>query len=467
MSSKTGAEPGRRPWSLAARLSAWHIASTFALLAAATGFLYWALVRGFEREDDHHLAEKLNVLGALLDNPAGNARMIAWEVEVESTTHPGARLLSRILDRHARVTVETTGMSKELPPEQFPKPATARRGLRIEAGGGAYRLMAAEARGFRLQVALDLGHEQELLATYRRELWLVLGVGLVLTVVIGYRLSHRGVRPVKEISAAIARTSSTRLSERIEARGLPAELSTLAAAFNAMLERVEDGFRRLSQFSSDIAHELRTPVNNLRLNVEVALAHERPAEEYRETLDSLQEEFVRLSRLIDSLLFLARTENPQTQIRREAVQLDRELEAIREFYEAPASEAGITLLVEAPAAPSAELDRTLFQRAVGNLVENALAHTPAGGAVTLRAARQEGRVQVAVSDTGEGIPASELAHVFDRFRRADPSRARQSGGLGLGLAIVKSIAALHGGEVGIESEPGRGTRVTLAFPTPT
>jgi len=198
----------------------------------------------------------------------------------------------------------------------------------------------------------------------------------------------------------------------------------------------------------------------------VALARERSAEEYRETLGSLAEEFVRLSRLIDSLLFLARTENPQTQIQREALRVDQELEAIREFYEAPASEAGIQLRVEAPEAVSADLDRTLFQRAVGNLIENALARTPAGGAVTLSAAREQGRVQVAVSDTGEGIPASELAHVFDRFRRVDPSRARHSGGLGLGLAIVKSIAALHGGEVGIESEVGRGTRVTLGFPAP-
>jgi len=454
-----------RPWSLAARLSAWHIASTFLLLAAATGFLYWALVRGFEREDDHHLAEKINVLGALLDDPARNARMITWEVEVESVTHPGARLLSRILDRDGRAVTETTGMSQELPAALFSGPGTAGRGLQVQAGGKAYRLMAGEARGFRIQVATDLGHERELLAAYRRQLWLVLGVGLLLSVLVGYRISHRGMRPLKEIAAAMRRTSSTRLKERIEARGLPAELSALAATFNAMLDRMEESFNRLSQFSSDIAHELRTPVNNLRLDVEVALARERPEAEYRETLGSLLEEFVRLSRLIDSLLFLARTENPQTQIAREALRVDRELGAIREFYEAPSSEGGIALRVDAPQPITAALDRTLFQRAVGNLVENALAHTPAGGTVTLSAAEGEEGVLVAVADTGEGIPASELEHVFDRFRRADPSRSRHSGGLGLGLAIVKSIAALHGGEVRLESEVGHGTRVTLVFPS--
>jgi two-component system heavy metal sensor histidine kinase CusS len=461
---KTAADASRRPCSLAAHLSAWHIASTSLLLTAATVFLYWALVRGFEREDDHHLAEKISVLGTLLGEPARNARMIGWEVEAESLTHPGARTLSRILEPDGGVRVETSGMTEELPAARFPEPGTPRHGIRVESGGRTYRLMAAEAQGFRIQVALDLEHEGELLAGYRRQLWLVLGVGLVAAVLVGYRISHRGVRPLKEISAAMRRTSSTRLNERLETRGLPAELSTLAGTFNAMLDRMEEAFNRLSQFSSDIAHELRTPVNNLRLNVEVALSRERPAEEYRETLGSLLEEFVRLSRLIDSLLFLARTENPQTLIRREALRVDQELAAIREFYEAPASEGGVTLQVEAPQAVTAALDRTLFQRAVGNLIENALAHTAAGGSVTLGAIQADRRVLVSVSDRGCGIPASELAHIFDRFRRADPSRSRHSGGLGLGLAIVKSIAALHGGEVRIDSEVGRGTRVTLEFP---
>jgi two-component system heavy metal sensor histidine kinase CusS len=453
-----------RPWSLAARLSAWHIASTFLLLAAATGFLYWALARGFQREDDHHLAEKIGVLGALLEDPARNARMIAWEVEVESATHPGARLLSRILDRDGRVRTETSGMSQELPAARFAAAPGPGLGVSLESGGKAYRGMAAEAHGYRIQVALDLGHEREMLAAYRRWLWLVLAAGLAIAVAVGYRISHRGLRPLTQIASAMRRTSSTRLTERLPINGLPEELARLTAAFNAMLERVEEGFTRLSQFSSDIAHELRTPVNNLRLELEVALERERGAAEYRETLGSLAEECARLSRLIDSLLFLARTENPQTQIAGEPLRVDQELEAIREFYEAPASEAGISLQVEAPQAVTAPLDRTLFQRAVGNLIENALAHTPAGGVVTVSAAGREGAVEISVTDTGEGIPAAERDHVFDRFRRVDPSRSRHSGGLGLGLAIVKSIAALHGGQVRLESELGRGTRVTLAFP---
>ncbi len=183
-------------------------------------------------------------------------------------------------------------------------------------------------------------------------------------------------------------------------------------------------------------------------------------------LESSLEECLRLSRLIDSLLFLARAENPGTQVRREPLAVAAELAAVREFYEAAASDAGIAL--DVAAAPETwALDRTLFQRAVGNLVDNALVHTPSGGRITLEAARTARGLAVSVADTGCGIPQEHLPRLFDRFHRVDPARSKNSGGAGLGLAIVKSIAALHGGTAEIASAPGRGTRVTLVFPSMT
>ena len=246
--------------------------------------------------------------------------------------------------------------------------------------------------------------------------------------------------------------------------GLPAELLALADTFNEMLDRLEESFGRLARFSTDIAHELRTPVNNLRGEVEVALGKPRGPEEYRDVLGSCLEECGRLARLIDSLLFLARAESPQAPVAREPLDVGRELATIRAFYEAAAAEAGVTLAVAAPDGVVAALDRTLFQRAVGNLVANALAHTPAGGSVTLRAAADGDRLRVEVADTGSGIAPEHLPHVFDRFYRADPARATADGRVGLGLAIVKSIAELHGGTAAVVSTPGQGTRVTLRFP---
>jgi two-component system heavy metal sensor histidine kinase CusS len=245
---------------------------------------------------------------------------------------------------------------------------------------------------------------------------------------------------------------------------LPAELSVLAGTFNEMLDRLQESFDRLARFSADIAHELRNPVNNLRGEAEVALGKPRSPEEYREVLGSCLEECGRLSHMIDNLLFLARAEHPQTQIAKESLNVAQELRTVRDFYEAAAAEGGVSLAVSVDGQLITNLDRTLFQRALANLVANALAHTPSGGTVLLSACRCDGTVRVDVTDTGAGIAQEHVAHVFDRFYRADPARSNVAGRVGLGLAIVKTIASLHGGSAEITSQVGRGTTVSLIFP---
>jgi two-component system heavy metal sensor histidine kinase CusS len=266
------------------------------------------------------------------------------------------------------------------------------------------------------------------------------------------------------MSETVGRIRSTALRERFELPGLPAELFVLAGAFNEMLDRLERSFQRLTQFSADISHELRTPVNNLRGEAEVALDKARTPEEYRDVLGSCLEECERLGRLIDSLLFLARADDPQTQIDRRPVDVTRELETVHAMYEATAAEAGVRWTVDAAGAAHAALDRTLFHRALGNLVANAVAHTKPGGSIRLAASTDGTSLHVEVSDTGSGIPPEHLPKVWDRFYRADAARSGEAGRVGLGLAIVKSIVILHGGSVEITSQVGRGTRVSLRFP---
>ena len=483
MSSKNSLDASRteprastpRSWSLAVRLTIWYSVSAFVLILGATGFLYWALATNLDREDDQFLVDKIAVLRTILREKPNDLAALKSEVERESAARQYGQLYLRVVNASGDVRLETEGMSAYLPPDEFQsdweKTRTAQHGAELKTGHGkSFRILAdtvetpdSESDSAQIQVALDRTYEETLLAGYRRYLWLALALAVVLCALTGYQIARRGLQPLSEITTTTRRIRSTNLHERIAAAGLPKELFELAVKFNEMLDRLEESFRRLVQFSADIAHELRTPVNNLKGEAEVALTKSRSPEEYREVLGSCLEECSRLSRMIDSLLFLARAENPQVQLEKTKLDLGKELIATRDFYEPAAAEAGVTMIVGSGDETIADVDRTLFQRAVGNLVANAIAHTSAGGAVTLSASRNGAGVCVSVSDTGCGIPKADLPYVFDRFYRADRARAGSENS-GLGLAIVKSIAVLHRGSVTIESAEGQGTIVRLVFP---
>jgi len=292
----------------------------------------------------------------------------------------------------------------------------------------------------------------------------VLGISLVLCSLAGYLIARGGMRPIENIGHTTARIRSTTLHQRIEVEGLPAELAELAVTFNLMLDRIEEAFRHISQFSDDAAHELRTPINNLRGEIDVALSHQRSGDEYREVLVSCSEECTRISRLIQTLLLLARPDTAADALRREKIDAGQVLANMGEYYEAVAAEAGIHLDLTSDPGICAEVDRSLFQQAIGNLVSNAIAHTPEGGSIRLAASSAGNRLTVIVTDTGCGIAPEHLPRVFERFYRVDRARRGSTHNVGLGLAVVKSIVARHGGRIEIESEVGRGTEVRLILP---
>lgn len=224
-----------------------------------------------------------------------------------------------------------------------------------------------------------------------------------------------------------------------------------------MLARIEESVARLSQFAGDVAHEIRTPLTVLRGNVEVALQSDRVSAEDREHLGSVLEECEALARLVDRLLFLARTENPAAAVKAEPTALVPFLRELAEIYGPVAEERGLSISASGPDDAVAEVDRGLLQRAVSNLIENAIRHTDAGS-VTLSAAVEGDRVRLLVADTGEGIAPEHLPRIFDRLFRVEPNRPA---GAGLGLAIVQRVAQLHHGSVEAESQVGRGTRISI------
>lgn len=481
MFSKNAPTPDkrRRAWSLATRLAFLYAAFAFALLAGATGFLLWVLSTNLDREDNDLLADKVHVLRSILAQSGGDmheADLLREEVQWEATSRRFAKFQSRILDAHGHVLIETPGMNARLPLRLFPAPVEASQepqssGELRPGNGKTYRIMAAWAQlgadrqRRTVQVALDRSDEARLMSEYRLKMLYVLAAGLLLSAALGYGIARRGMRPVEEMARALRGVGADSLHRRIAANGWPSELSSLAHTFDAMLQRLEESFERLGRFSADIAHEMRTPLGNLRGESEVALSRARSAEEYRQVIESGLEEYSRLARMIDSLLFIARAEDPSRRIERATLDARAEIEAVREYHEAVAEEQGVEIHCEGDATLSA--DATLFRRVISNLLSNALQYTGRGGKVIFHIeAEGDGGALIRVRDTGCGIAPQHLPRLFDRFYRADAARTQGAHGTGLGLAIVQSIMKLHGGTVAVESTLGAGTTVTLRFPAP-
>lgn len=461
-----------RPLAIAAKMTIWYALLAFALILGATGFLYWVLIENLEQEDARILADSLSNARLLLrtSSPANFSQMNA------RTTGGSQRSLVyfRVVDTSGRVLLETPGLSSEMPAPTasdlaaLPSTNAVTRTV-VTHSGRPFQVLTgrdadAKEGALFIQVAIDRDNEKHVLAQYREKMWLALGLSLFLCSLVGYGIARGGMRPIRNISEISERIGSSTLHERIVTSGLPAELLRLAETFNNMLDRLQDSFARVSQFSDDVAHELRTPINNLRGEIEVALIKARSNEDYYNVLGSCLEECARISRIIESLLFLARTENSSEPLKRDTVNVGRELTAVRDFFEAAAAEAGVDLRVSAEPGLSGRVDRTLFQQAIGNLVSNAISHTPCGGSVVVSARAGPSELYIHIVDTGCGIPSEHLPHIFDRFYRVDRARSGVRKNVGLGLAVVTGIIARHGGRIGIDSEVGRGTNVTLVLP---
>lgn len=472
MSSTKRDESRTGTLSLAARLTILSTLATTGVLLFAIAFQFLALVNDLEFEDNDFIIEKIRVIEAILDRYPDDRGHLEQEVHWEGTMREDTRYLVRIADQQGREIMETRGMERIAPSSLFPPPArdTGAIGLGKKITGPkgrTYLMNSAWARGGKspgprlVQVALDVTEEEEILEGYKQKMAFVFLAGICLSAGLSAVVVRRGLRPLAEITGAAGRIDVTTLGERLDARVWPRELARFAAAFDGMLDRLETSFDRLEASSANLAHEIRTPINILRGEAEVALSRARAPEEYRRVIESSLEEYERLSRLIDNILFLARAEQ-----RIEPTPLDagRELELLRDYYGTLAEEKGIAI----SCAGGGEIlaDPLLFQRAVGNLLSNAIRYTPVGGTISVSLSRGDnGAARLTVADTGIGIAPDDLDRVFDRFFRGSGARTVNPQGTGLGLAIVRSIMDLHRGSVTIDSEPGRGTTVTLHFPT--
>lgn len=455
----------RPPWSITRRLTVLYAASALGILSIAASVLYLGLARSLRAEDDRFVLAKARELRTIATRFPGRLDMLRDEIGFESAMPTLQGYLARVVAGDGVVEVESHGMDRRLPATSFPSPG-ANPIERHASNGQVYLLYSARLtlEGSRIvQVALEVSRDARVLDAQLALLATVVLLGALASAAAGYAIARRGLRPIDRISATATNVSAERLQERLGVTSWPAELSELARVFDRMLDRLQESFRRLSRFSADIAHELRTPLTNLRGAAEVALRRPRAADEYRAVLESALEEYARLADMIDRLLFIGRADAGAAALARENIDLRAEIDAICDYFTPVAEETGV--VIERDGEASVDADPLLMRRALGNLLDNALAHTPAGGRIRVSAAAENGSAVLCVADTGTGIDSAHLPFVFDRFYRADESKQPGRSGVGLGLPLVRSIAELHGGSATIESTPGEGTTVRIVFPT--
>ncbi|TWC57198.1 two-component system heavy metal sensor histidine kinase CusS [Pseudomonas sp. SJZ080] len=313
-----------------------------------------------------------------------------------------------------------------------------------------------------LTLLLDITHHQHFLQRMQHLIWLTVGLSALATALLGAWAARSGLRPLRRMSAVACGVSAQSLNARLPEDDMPPELAEMAHHFNAMLGRLDDSFQRLSAFSADIAHELRTPLSNLLTHTQVTLTRPRPIEDYREALHSNLEELQWMAQLVNDMLYLAKADHGLLMPKREPLELADEVNVLLEFFAPLAEDARVTLSREGHA--RMEGDRSMLRRALSNLLDNALRFTPAEGEVRVRIIEQSGGLSLTIENSGEGIDGALLPRLFDRFYRADPARQEGSSEhAGLGLAITQSIVRAHGGQIRCESESGW-TRFVIELP---
>lgn len=426
--------------------------------------------RHFEELDMELLDGKLDLIGHALKKVHSQDDWASLPEQLEDALvgHPGLSVVvvaptGATIFSTPNVQIPSSLLAKSIQQQQL------RSAVWQDTQGHAARGLAAEVTTgipntppATIAVSTDLSRHDHFMHPFKMAMWFIVIMAAFITGFLGWVAARRGLAPLEKMRQSADSITANRLNQRLTVAAIPVELAAVAETLNEMLARLETSFQRLSDFSSDLAHELRTPVSNLLTQTQVTLSKARTEEEYRDVLASNAEEYERLSRTIADMLFLAKADNDLVIPAQENIDLRAEANSILEFYEALAEENGVRLSIEGHATVSG--DRLMLRRAISNLLSNAFRHTPKGGSLKVRIAKErDGDTTFAVENTGDTIAAEHLPRLFDRFYRADPSRRRDAEGAGLGLAITRSIMRAHGGDATAQSERGI-TVFTLKFP---
>ncbi|MGH9706828.1 MAG: sensor histidine kinase [Candidatus Acidiferrales bacterium] len=445
--------------SIRARLTAWYALILALSLAVFGGVAYLAMRHSIHSTIDAGNRQRIEGLRSIIieDGPRG---LPALQDEMrEYARGEGTHVKLRVADAGGNLIFSTPGM------EQLTERAARKKISRAfpdEIEGEHYRALRENLNvansTYQVEVAVSTGDFDQILMRFGLVLLLPAPVFLLLAALGGYWMSRRALGPVDEITLAARSISAQNLSQRLMVPRTGDELERLASTLNEMLERLNSAFHRVMQFTADASHELRTPVSVIRTGAELTLRKPRSEAEYRESLSQILQESEKVSQLIEQLMDLARADSGAVTLHLAPLQLSEILRRSLDQAKILAAAKQISIVETLACEPiRVRGDAASLERLFLILLDNAVKYTPGGGKIEVEL-RAAGRMAtVSVRDTGIGIEAEDMAHIFERFFRADKARSRELGGTGLGLSIGRWIAEAHGGEIRVTSELGKGS----------
>jgi heavy metal sensor kinase len=458
------------PRSIRFRLTAWYSA-VLALALAIFGMFAWFAVRTILfHAIDETLADRVEGVRHFMNEQVGalSVEEIRDEFKEHSVLGPGGDLF-QVCDSAGVWLYRSAALENAGTPIQLPAtvPSTGLVQDREVAGTKLRflsRAVSVLGKPYTIQVAAPTHEMLEGVVRFKWVLILLSPAVLLAAAAGGWWMSRRALHPVDQITATARSIGELNLGKRLPIPDTRDELERLSETLNQMLDRIESAFRRVTQFTGDASHELRTPVALIRATSEVALRKNRSESEYRQALNEVHAESVRTTDLIEDLLTLARADAGKETLDREVVDLGSLAAEVTARAEKLAEQKGLSVVCEAPAGIAVRGDRGALRRLLFILLDNAVKYTPDGGAVHVGVKQQVDGATVEVRDSGVGISREDLPHIFERFYRSDKSRSRDSGGAGLGLSLARWIVEAHGGSIHAASEADRGSTFTVSLP---
>ncbi|HEX9949358.1 MAG TPA: heavy metal sensor histidine kinase [Thermodesulfobacteriota bacterium] len=460
------------------KMTLWYVAILGIILSCFSLFLYLTMADSLSKGVDNKIRTMAEIVASSVRSPFGAGTSMA-DLDQIMTERFGIRPLGRfiqILDESGRIGDRSTNLRDVQIPISVQTMKAASRGVitfeTVEVMGKyplrvvTMPIIENEKMVGIVQVGSSLEGVEEALQQLLLILLIAVPAALLIASAGGLFLANKALRPVDAITQIARRIGSGDLSQRIRIKRVNDELGRLASTFNEMIAKLEKSFRQVKRFTADASHELKTPLTILRGEVEVGLKKKRGLKEYERILTSNLEEINRMSRIVEDLLTLSRADMGELTMEREEIELSALAREVWQDLQLLAKKKRIQLKFMDNGFTRVEGDPLFLRQLILNLTENGLKYTPAGGEVAVRVKgdRDQGVVQLLVTDTGVGIPQKDLKRIFDRFFRVDAARSRETGGTGLGLSICQWIAQAHEGKIAVESKVGKGSTFTVTLP---